>query len=95
MAGPIPSLAGQLVEAIEQEAGCYRVTALKKAPGVLAEELPYEEWSDVLFQAWGRTAGRMHAIAQACGTQGAAAAEAALGRPEWDQARNYFERSAA
>ena len=90
VAGPIPSLAGQLVEAIEQETGCYLVTALKKAPGILAEELPYEEWSDALFRTWGRTAGRMHAIAQACTTQGAAAAEPALGRPEWDQARNYF-----
>ncbi|MCU0521754.1 MAG: phosphotransferase [Anaerolineae bacterium] len=95
VAGPIPSMAGHLVETIEQEAGTYLVTALKKAPGILAEELPYEEWSDALFRAWGRTAGKMHAIAESCVAQACAAhaspaAEAALRRPEWDQARNYF-----
>ncbi len=85
VAGPIPSTAHNLVEAVDTETGSYLVTALKRAPGILAEELPYDQWSDPLFRAWGRTAGKMHAVAQAC-----AADPAALRRPEWDRFGNYF-----
>jgi len=85
VAGPIPSTAHNLVETVDTETGLYLVTALKRAPGILAEELPYDQWSDALFHAWGRTAGKMHAVAQAC-----AADPAALRRPEWDRCGNYF-----
>ncbi len=53
---PHPSTAHNLVEAVDTETGSYLVTALKRAPGILAEELPYDQWSDPLFRAWGRTA---------------------------------------
>ena len=85
VAGPIPSMAGRLVEAIEQEEGPFLATAVRKAPGILAEELPYEQWSDALFRAWGRTAGKMHAIAQTYAPE-----DPALRRPEWDQGGNCF-----
>jgi amicoumacin kinase len=85
VAGPILSTAGRLVETIEQETGCYLVTAVRKAPGILAEELPFEQWTDALFEAWGRTAGKLHAIAQAH-----TGVDPALRRPEWHQTTNCF-----
>ncbi len=85
VAGPILTTAGRLVETCEQEEGLYLITAVKKAPGILAEELPFEQWNDALFKAWGRTAGKMHAIAQ-----GYAPDDATLQRPEWHQSGNCF-----
>ncbi len=85
VAGPIPSRAGRLVETCEQEAGRYLVTAVKQAPGILAERLPFAQWNDALFAAWGRAAGKMHAIAQQYAPD-----DPAHQRLPWDQAGNCF-----
>lgn len=85
VAGPIWTTTGQLVETLEQEEGCFLITAVRKAAGILAEELPFEQWNDALFQAWGRTAGKMHAIAQTYPVP-----EPALRRPRWDHITNCF-----
>jgi len=85
VAGPVLSVAGRLVETLDHATGCYLVTAVKQARGQLAETLPYDRWSDALFQAWGRAAGKMHAIAQAH-----APTDPALRLPEWDQTGNCF-----
>lgn len=85
VAGPIRSRAGRLVETMISGAATYIVSAVKRAPGILAERLPFAQWSDALFEAWGQTAGRMHAIAQRYHVE-----DAALRRPEWDSVDSCF-----
>ena len=85
VAGPIVSRAGRLVETMTSGEATYVVSAVRSASGVLAERLAFGQWSDALFEAWGQTAGRMHAIAQDDRAQ-----DLALRRPEWDGVDNCF-----
>ena len=85
VAGPVVSRAGRLVEAMTSGVATYIVSAVSRAPGILAERLPFEQWNGLLFEAWGRTAGRMHAIAQGYHVE-----DGALRRPEWDNVDSCF-----
>jgi len=81
---PIRSVRGNLVEPIEYEGNTYLATACSKAPGVLAEGMQPEEWSDELFQSLGRTIGSCHRIACLY------APPEASGRPNWEQVGTCF-----
>jgi Ser/Thr protein kinase RdoA (MazF antagonist) len=86
--GPVPrplrSRAGNLIEVVEVGDQVYLAGAAEKAPGVLAEGMAPQDWSDELFQALGRTVGKCHQIAQHYQPA------AALKRPEWDRLSNCF-----
>jgi amicoumacin kinase len=81
---PIRSLRGNLIEPVQQGDQTVLSTAFKKAPGVLAEEMQPEEWSDELFQSLGYAIGCCHRIA----CQYTPPEEDR--RPIWDQVVNCF-----
>jgi len=83
--GPIRSRNGNLIELVDYEGQVYIAGAFEKAPGVLAEGMPPDDWSDELFQALGRTVGHCHRVAQSY-----VPARAEFKRPEWDGAGNCF-----
>jgi len=67
--GPVPApLAardGRFVVEIDQEGRHYTAVATEKAPGILAETLTQDQWTDDFFHAIGRAAGQLHALALA------------------------------
>jgi len=81
--GPVPrplrSRDGNLIEVVPVGDQIYLAGAAEKAPGVLAEGMAPQDWSDDLFQALGRTVGQCHRIAQHYQPA------TALKRPDWDQ----------
>jgi Ser/Thr protein kinase RdoA (MazF antagonist) len=81
---PIRSLQGNLIEQVQSAGQLYLATAFEKAPGVLAERLQLEQWSDELFQSLGRAIGSCHRIA----CQYAPPEE--YRRPVWEQVGNCF-----
>ena len=81
---PIRSLQGSLIEVLDYEGQTYLTTAFEKAPGVLAERVLPEEWSDELFQSLGRAIGICHRIA----CQYFPLADSR--RPAWTQTTNCF-----
>ncbi|MRR32612.1 hypothetical protein EG834_20300, partial [bacterium] len=86
--GPVPcplrSRGGNLIEVVSVGDQVYLAGAAEKAPGVLAEGMAPESWSDDLFQALGRTVGQCHRIAMLYQPP------AGFQRPEWDQLTNCF-----
>jgi len=85
---PVVSRRGNLVECVEQGQDRYTIVAFEKARGVLAEDLPADQWSDRLYHNLGRAVGRMHALAKEY-----VPADESLRRPEWDRAGNCFNPS--
>jgi amicoumacin kinase len=85
VASPVLSVHHRLVEVCEGEDGRYLITAFLKAPGVVAEELSREQWSDALYQELGRAVGRMHALSRTY-----VPPDPTLRRPDWDQIVNCF-----
>jgi Ser/Thr protein kinase RdoA (MazF antagonist) len=83
---PLHSLRGALVEPIPAEGGNWLATAFERAPGTLAEELPYSIWTARRFQLMGSTVGRFHLCARSY-----ISPDAGLERPRWDQAGNCFQ----
>ena len=83
VARPLPSMRGSLIEVLEEEQQSYVVAAFEKAKGILAEELPIDQWDEALFESLGRAAGRLHAIAKKYSSP-----QGTLRRPEWDQLNN-------
>jgi Ser/Thr protein kinase RdoA (MazF antagonist) len=81
---PIRSLLGNLIESVQYGRQIVICTAFEKAPGVLAEGMQPEEWSDELFRSLGRAIGSCHRIA----CQYTPPEEDR--RPIWDQAVNCF-----
>ncbi len=81
---PVHSLKGNLIEQVQSAGQLYLVTAFEKAPGVLAERMQPEQWSDELFQSLGRAIGSCHRIA----CQYAPPEE--YKRPVWEQISNCF-----
>jgi Ser/Thr protein kinase RdoA (MazF antagonist) len=80
----IPSLSDTYVEVIEIGRECYLVSAFEKAKGQHPDVKSKEEWNAGLFREWGRTMGRMHALAKKTVMEGWR-----LSRSEWNQNR-YF-----
>lgn len=86
--GPVPRLVrsqnGNPFEVIAFEGETYLASVFERAPGILAEGMALESWSDELFQALGKTLGRCHQIA------GRYSPVAQDQRPTWDRAVNCF-----
>jgi len=83
---PVASIHGNLIEVVPAEDGDWLATLQTRAPGVLSEELALNRWDAPLFQALGRSVGRMHAAARQYIPEPGAA------RPEWDQGGNLYNR---
>ena len=64
VASPIASSRGQFLERLDYAGKTYTITALTEAEGTLAERIPPTEWTDELFSAIGRAAGKLHAISK-------------------------------
>jgi Ser/Thr protein kinase RdoA (MazF antagonist) len=86
--GPVPrplrSRSGNLIEVVPAGDQIYLAGAAEKAPGVLAEGMLPQDWSDDLFQALGRTVGQCHQIAMLYHPP------AGFQRPDWDCLQNCF-----
>ncbi len=86
---PIRSQAGALVEEVEQPGRRYLLTAFERAPGILSETLPLEQWTEALFVSLGQAVGQMHAAAKGY------VPEAGLRRPDWDTGGNLYNPGSA
>jgi Ser/Thr protein kinase RdoA (MazF antagonist) len=74
----LPSKHGNMVEVIKDEDKSYFLaTAFKKAKGRFPNK---KEWNSALFQRWGRTMGKMHAL-----TKDYKLANSAFKRQEWHE----------
>ena len=82
---PVRSTRGNLVEVLEVQGREWLVVSFEKAPGLLAERLAAEDWTDTLFRRLGQTLGRTHRLAgKYLPTRGISV------RPKWDQGDNCF-----
>ncbi|MBN2550296.1 MAG: phosphotransferase [Anaerolineales bacterium] len=86
---PIPSIHGRTLEQVEVDGQEYLVEAGEMASGVLAEELPQEQWSEALFHSLGQAVGLYHRIAMHYQLR-----RPELRRPEWRANLNCFNPSA-
>ena len=82
---PIFSQNGALIERVPQDDEEYIVVAFEKAPGILGEDLLFEQWTSARFERLGQTVGKLHALAKTY-----VPSEAALKRPNWDKIGNCF-----
>jgi len=82
---PVCSQQGNLIETVADGEQVIIAVVFEKAPGVLAEGMAPEAWSDTLFEALGRTVGACHRIAQ-----GYAPSKAEFRRPEWSAGSSCF-----
>lgn len=86
--GPVPvpvrSQYHNLIEVVHLQEKSYIAVAFEKAPGILAEGMSPEEWSDELFQALGQTIGKCHRIAQKYSPS------IEYHRPEWFEGDSCF-----
>jgi len=81
---PLRSQRGELVETLELDGG-WLACAFERAPGVLAEELPFAVWNGARFELLGQAVGRLHARARSYTPPAPG-----LDRPRWDAATNCF-----
>lgn len=86
---PIFSQQGNLIETMIEGEQAYIAVVFEKAPGVLAEGMAPEAWSDTLFQALGRTIGECHRIAQQY-----TPSRDEFRRPEWFAGESCFNPQA-
>jgi amicoumacin kinase len=82
---PVRSQPGNLVEVRNVEGREWIAVSFEKAPGLLAEKLPVEEWSDELFRQLGRVVGCCHRLAV-----GYVPARGISPRPQWQAGDNCF-----
>src|SRR5690348_10485441 len=59
VARAVPSIHGELVEILYENNSYFLASIYEKAPGHLPTEL---DWSAQLFEEWGRTTGKLHAL---------------------------------
>lgn len=62
VARPLLSANGRFLESLESEGKRYNVTAVEKAAGTLAEDIPPSQWTDDLFRSIGKAVGKLHRI---------------------------------
>jgi amicoumacin kinase len=84
---PLRSLRGTWIEAIPSQNGAYLAAAFERAPGVLAEELPFSVWDAGRFTLLGSAVGRFHARSRSYQPG------PGRSRPHWDEALNCFHPS--
>jgi amicoumacin kinase len=78
VASPIPSLHGRLVEPLTDGHGeHFLATVFAKAPG---KRIDSATWNATLFERYGQTIGRMHAL-----TTAYTPTDSAWRRPHWDE----------
>ncbi len=82
---PVQSADNRFIEVIDSSPERYLVSAFEKAPGILSETMPLEQWDAPLFQALGKTVGKMHALAVTY-----TLASNVQKRPDWDKSGNIF-----
>lgn len=61
---PVASCFGNEIEQIDIEEKLFFITSFIKAPGQFVNVADEQEWNAKLFQNWGKTIGKMHAIAK-------------------------------
>lgn len=61
---PVVSCSGSEIEQIDIESESFFITSFVKAPGQFVNVADEQEWNTKLFQNWGQTIGKMHAIAK-------------------------------
>ncbi len=82
---PVRSTRGNLVEVLDVQGREWIAVSFEKAPGLLAERLAAEDWTDMLFRRLGQTLGCTHRLAgKYHPPQGITV------RPQWDQGENCF-----
>ncbi len=81
---PLASLQGHRIECLER-CETYLAAAFEHAPGILAEDLPFEQWTPALYQALGRAAGQIHAAARAYSP-----APGLRPLPTWERGSSYY-----
>ncbi|HDX9589850.1 TPA: phosphotransferase [Bacillus pseudomycoides] len=59
---PVASCFGNEIEQIDIEEETFFITSFVKAPGQFVNVTSEQEWNAKLFQNWGQTIGKMHAI---------------------------------
>jgi Ser/Thr protein kinase RdoA (MazF antagonist) len=82
---PLASVNGRMVERYTDSDGEYLLTVQTRAPGVLAQDLDLQAWTDALVEALGRAVGRMHAVAA-----GGSLPEVVTARPTWQAVGNCY-----
>lgn len=86
VAAPLPSINNRLLENLNQYGTRYTLTAFEKVEGTLAEDIPPAEWTDALFQAIGKAAGKLHRISRRYQPS-----RKALSRPQWFDSNEIHE----
>lgn len=86
VSAPLLSTNGKLLEEIIQDGTPFLVTAFEKAEGVLAEDIPAEQWSEALFRQIGRATGRLHRI-----SKDYQPSSPSLCRPQWHESYEIRE----
>jgi Ser/Thr protein kinase RdoA (MazF antagonist) len=81
---PLRATGGAWIQPIPSPRGDYLAAAFERAPGTLAEELPFTLWDEQRFSLLGQAIGRFHARARSYRP-----AEG-LEHPVWDQSGNCF-----
>ncbi|MFN2155445.1 MAG: phosphotransferase enzyme family protein [Anaerolineae bacterium] len=61
---PLPSESGALLEVVQGEDATWAVTLSERVPGRHPDWKGTPAYSDAIFEAWGQTLGRMHALAR-------------------------------
>lgn len=61
---PVASCFGNDIERIDIDEGTFFITSFLKAPGQFVNVANEQEWNMRLFQNWGQTIGKMHAVAK-------------------------------
>lgn len=75
---PLPSINNRLLENLMHYGTRYTLTAFEKADGILAENIPPSEWTNELFRAIGRAAGKLHSASRRYRPS-----HSKLTRPQW------------
>jgi Ser/Thr protein kinase RdoA (MazF antagonist) len=82
---PVMSINHRLIETVQVNDGRYIAVVFEKAPGLLAEKVPFDQWQDALYEKLGKTVGKIHAV-----SRGYIPSGGHLRRPNWDEVVNCF-----
>jgi len=83
---PLPSQKGKLIEPIPTVEGTWLASVFTRAPRVLSEEIPIDQWHPDQFEILGRCVGKMHAVAEQYDPA------SGLKRPNWNESGSLFNK---
>jgi Ser/Thr protein kinase RdoA (MazF antagonist) len=75
----IPSLRGDYVAVIKDESSCYLASCFIMSKGHHVNPDNPHEWNDLLFEKWGQTMGKMHAL-----SKNYIIKDLSMSRPNWN-----------